>query len=418
MIFGFTLYTWAFLLATTSTLSAVLCTMVTIMQHLVQTRQPQLRTYTIRVLMMVPIYAVEALLGLVVRDWSEILEVWRECYEAFTLFSFMQLMLSYLTMDATTLSHSGASRVALNMKGRDPVPHAWPVNRFLATWTMGPQFLRNTLIGVFQYCVVMLVVTFLSLFTWMVGVYSNNESSSLKNSRTYLILIQSASQMWALYCLVLFYRATRQQLRQIQPLHKFICIKLVVFFTFWQEWVIAYMAHTRFIGVNDFPTDDVALKAASSSASATGIASDWTTTEVANAINNFIICLEMLVFAIAHVYVFPPSDYIRAERMSIRLARKHAASKSGELFNDSPGEIGGVDWADPAEGKSIAAPPMNIGDTFKRGSEVNRKLVQQFIEGLNFFDLIGDIREMNELQDDAVDEVEKESLVGDSFGTF
>ena len=61
---------------------------------------------------------------------------------------------------------------------------------------------------------------------------------------------------------------------------------------------------------------------------------------------------------------------------------------------------------------------MNIGDTFKRGSEVNRKLVQQFIEGLNFFDLIGDIREMNELQDDAVDEVEKESLVGDSFGTF
>ena len=104
MIFGFTLYTWAFLLASTSTMSAVLCTMVTIMQHLVQTRQPQLRTYTIRVLMMVPIYAVEALLGLVVRDWSEILEVWRECYEAFTLFSFMQLMLSYLTMDAATLS--------------------------------------------------------------------------------------------------------------------------------------------------------------------------------------------------------------------------------------------------------------------------------------------------------------------------
>lgn len=414
MIFGFTLYTWAFLLASTSTMSAVLCTMVTIMQHLVQTRQPQLRTYTIRVLMMVPIYAVEALLGLVVRDWSEILEVWRECYEAFTLFSFMQLMLSYLTMDAATLSHSGASRVALSMKGKEPVPHMWPIDKFLAAWKMGPIFLRNTLIGVFQYCIVMLIVTFVSLATWMTGVYSS-ESSSLKSSKTYLILIQSISQMWALYCLVLFYQATRKQLRQIQPLNKFICIKLVVFFTFWQEWIIAYLTNYRYIGENNFPTDDVALI----SSSMNSIQSQWTAAEVSNAVNNFIICLEMFCFAIAHVYVFPPSDYIRAERMSIRIARQLAANRSGELSTEGPREIGGVEWADFAESTALSSTQsIKLGDTFKQGGGMNRKMVQQFIEGLNFFDLIGAIREMSSLQDVSTDDEERASLVGDSFGTF
>ena len=60
----------------------------------------------------------------------------------------------------------------------------------------------------------------------------------------------------------------------------------------------------------------------------------------------------------------------------------------------------------------MRAPLMTIGGA------INRKLVQQLIDGLNFFDLIADIREMNDLQDDdAASDLEKESLV-ESFGTF
>ena len=103
----------------------------------------------------------------------------------------------------------------------------------LKPWPMGPLFLRNTLIGVFQYCATMLLVTFLSLCAWVLGIY-NTDSFSLSSAYTYLAIIQSASQCWALYSLVLFYQASKTKLKPIHPLNKFICIKMVVFFTFWQ----------------------------------------------------------------------------------------------------------------------------------------------------------------------------------------
>ena len=36
----------------------------------------------------------------------------------------------------------------------------------------------------------------------------------------------------------------------------------------------------------------------------------WTTTEIASGLQDFIICLEMLCFAIAHLYVFNLEDFV------------------------------------------------------------------------------------------------------------
>jgi hypothetical protein len=50
--------------------------------------------------------------------------------------------------------------------------------------------------------------------------------------------------MWALYCLVQFYYATKHELHEIHPLSKFLCFKAVVFVTWWQGVVIALLFAT------------------------------------------------------------------------------------------------------------------------------------------------------------------------------
>ncbi|GFH23709.1 uncharacterized protein HaLaN_21364, partial [Haematococcus lacustris] len=91
---------------------------------------------------------------------------------------------------------------------------------------------------------------------------------------------------WALYCLAQLYWVCHKELAPIRPLSKFLCIKAVVFLTFWQGVLLAILVSGGVI------TDE-----------------SWSTYDqlgVASGIQDFLICIEMFVAALAHAYAFPP----------------------------------------------------------------------------------------------------------------
>ena len=66
------------------------------------------------------------------------------------------------------------------------------------------------------------------------GLYREGDFS-LHSSYLYLAIINNLSISLSLYCLVLFYLSTEERLAPFSPLPKFLCIKSLLFFSFWQS---------------------------------------------------------------------------------------------------------------------------------------------------------------------------------------
>lgn len=137
----------------------------------------------------------------------------------------------------------------------------------------------------------------------------------------YFIIVANLSVGLAFYGLVSFYHATETELAWCDPWPKFLCIKGVVFMTFWQGVAISAMSG---LGVVDAEQADTA--------------------------QDFLICIEMLLAALAHFYIFPFQEWqqgykeqqqiSKAKSTQLRdtLALRDFMSDLGHLFeqpNDS-----------------------------------------------------------------------------------
>lgn len=60
-------------------------------------------------------------------------------------------------------------------------------------------------------------------------------------ANVYLEAIDFVSITVALYGLLIFYGLTKEELKGKRPLAKFMCIKLIVMFTFYQSFVVSYV---------------------------------------------------------------------------------------------------------------------------------------------------------------------------------
>ena len=128
----------------------------------------------------------------------------------------------------------------------------------------------------------------------------------------YIFVAENISIFMAFSGLLKFYHAVEEELSWCKPLPKFLCIKGVVFMTFWQGLAIGLLAESTGggSGFGVATNDDVG--SANTSDTYKANPSEW-----ALMAQNFLICLEMLLFAIAHFYVFPTEEWHPNYRPSI-----------------------------------------------------------------------------------------------------
>lgn len=136
----------------------------------------------------------------------------------------------------------------------------------------------------------MVLRPFLAALGMISEAYGFHNVGSIFGMWFWIFLINNFSQIWAIYCLVMFYRATREDLEPIRPIAKFLLIKAIVFLTFWQSIAISIVFSLDLIKTEKWTTYD--------------------TDDVSAGIQNFFICIEMFIAALVFAYVFPPKVVI------------------------------------------------------------------------------------------------------------
>jgi hypothetical protein len=138
---------------------------------------------------------------------------------------------------------------------KPPMAHFGPFRLLLAPWAMGSKFLMETKKGVMSYVIMRPLVTGLALITDAYGMYGQGRVDPHK-AYIYLAVAASASQLWALYCLAQLYWVCHDELAPLRPLSKFLCVKGVVFVTFWQGVALAILVSGGVISDESWSTYD------------------------------------------------------------------------------------------------------------------------------------------------------------------
>jgi hypothetical protein len=115
-------------------------------------------------------------------------------------------------------------------------------NSQIARDTMGRHFLHYFRQGTLQYVSVQCVLSILTIIMQTQGTYHEG-SLSPRSGYLYVAFVRNLSQSWALYTLLIFYKQTRKLLSPVRPVPKFMSVKAIVFFTFWQQCALVLL-HT------------------------------------------------------------------------------------------------------------------------------------------------------------------------------
>ncbi|KAK1388924.1 Lazarus [Heracleum sosnowskyi] len=284
--------TWASTIAGAFVLLSLTLSFYLLLEHLSTYKNPEEQKFLICVILMVPCYAVESFVSLVKPSISVDIGILRDCYESFAMYCFGRYLVACLGGEERTIEFmeregraSSKTPLLEHSSEKGTLKHVFPMNLFLKPWKLSEWVYQVIKFGIVQYMIIKALTAISAVFLEAFDVYCEGDFK-LGCGYPYTALILNFSQSWALYCLVQFYGITKDELAHIKPLAKFLTFKSIVFLTWWQGVAISLLST---LGLFKSP-----------------IAQQL---QFKTSVQDFIICIEMGIASVVHLYVFPAKPY-------------------------------------------------------------------------------------------------------------
>mmetsp|Transcript_14719 Transcript_14719/g.29946 ORF Transcript_14719/g.29946 Transcript_14719/m.29946 type:complete len:500 (+) Transcript_14719:365-1864(+) len=295
-----------------------LLTMFHMSSHLRNYHEPIVQRKIITILWMSPIYGVTSFFSLVFPQADGYLAVIRDFYEAYVVYNFLSFLIAVLGR--------GNREVVVDVLAQH-ADHLAKPTRCLQSFYYPPpdssdKALANAVLFECQVLAMQFVLvrplTSVANFV-SITVHDPNQTSSddgpwayFLSPGFYIAMVTNITVFLAFRGLLRFYHAAKDDLMWMQPFSKFMAIKGIVFLTFWQGLAISIFVnlHESAKGSNDGSSSSV-YGTNSTHSPSQGNSDDGHKSphELAQEIQNVLICLEMLFFSIAHWCVFPAEEW-------------------------------------------------------------------------------------------------------------
>ncbi|KAF8933870.1 hypothetical protein BGZ52_006531 [Haplosporangium bisporale] len=277
-------------------LVATLISLQLMYRHAKNYTNPSQQRHIIRILFMIPIYAIISFLSYRFYQEAIYYETIRDCYEAFVIYSFFVLLLTYLGENTEERKNK------ITGQGQERRKLVFPLNCFYYD-PSSDNFLHYMKYGILQYVVVKPLMTIAAVVLEYKGLYCEY-IYAVNYGKLYITIINFVSVTLAMYCLVLFYVTIKTEIASHAPFLKFLCVKLVIFFCFWQTWILGVLGNYGVFKATEY----------------------WSVFNIEIGISALAICVEMVIFSILHIVSFTYKPYVTGENTRVSKAL-------GDAFN-------------------------------------------------------------------------------------
>lgn len=214
--------------------------------------------------------------------------------QAFTIYTFFQLLINFL---------GGERAIIIMTHGRPPVQHAWPLNHFLPKVDISdPHTFLAVKRGILQYTWLKPILALVTIIMKATDTYQEGYLS-LTSGYLWTGIVYNISVTLSLYSLAMFWVCLHEDLKPFRPVPKFLCVKLIIFASYWQGFFLSILQWLGAIPNN---------------------VAGYTPDNLAAAIQDSLICFEMPFFAVTHWYAFSWHDYADATISAARMPVKYA----------------------------------------------------------------------------------------------